>query len=164
MDDPLATYLDDHLAGSKLAADLLSALQEKNKRASLGEFARQMLAEVESDRAVLQSLIDRIGSASSPAKHAVAWLGEKVSRLKLSSGNGLGTFEALEMLELGVTGKLLMWRALAIAAVQDARLRDVNFDELAHRAQSQQMKLEERRLEIAVPALVVPHATPSGQH
>jgi hypothetical protein len=162
MEDTLAIYLDDHLAGSKLAADLLTALQEKNKGSRLGEFAREMLAGVESDRAVLQSLIDRVDTGSSPAKHAVAWLGEKLSRLKLSSFDGLGTFEALELLELGVTGKLLMWRALALAAVQDARLRGFNFDELAGRAQSQQMKLEERRLEIAAPALAVTKATPSG--
>jgi hypothetical protein len=36
-----------------------------------------------------------------------AWMGEKVSRLKLKhgQGDGLGTFEALEFLVVGIHGK-----------------------------------------------------------
>ena len=47
-----------------------------------------------------------------------AWLTEKVSRLKLKHGaaDGLGTFEALEFLVIGIHGKRALWRAMAAVA------------------------------------------------
>jgi len=84
-------------------------------------------------------------------KTASAWIAEKVSRLKLSreSAGGLGTFQALEFLAVGVQGKLALWRALAVAGPGDDRLNQMDFDHLAQRAESQHAGMEERRLEAA---------------
>jgi len=61
----------------------------------------------------------------------------------------LGTFEALEFLELGIHGKWALWRALATVAVSDTRLRGLDYEQLAARAEAQRASVEERRLEIA---------------
>jgi hypothetical protein len=70
-------------------------------------------------------------------------------KLRRRAAGGLGTFEALEALALGILGKLALWRALAVSAAADARLRGVDFDHLAARAQAQHARVEERRLEAA---------------
>jgi len=78
-------------------------------------------------------------------------LGGREDRLKLRRGasNGLGTFEALEFLELGIHGKWALWRALAVAAPADARLQNMDFEHLAARAETQQAHVEAHRLELA---------------
>lgn len=74
----------------------------------LGQFAAAMLVEVKADNDVLKELAERIGTGSSGLKGLSAWVAEKVSRLKLKrdASDGLGTFEALEFLALGIQGKL----------------------------------------------------------
>ena len=54
---------------------------------------------------------------------------EKVSRLKLKHGSadGLGTFEALEFLVIGIHGKWALWRAMAELASFDSRLEGIDF-------------------------------------
>ena len=155
MSDPLATYVHDHLAGAVVAIDLLEALRDQHSDEPLGQFAAGLLVEVEADRAVLQGLAERVSMGSSRLKEAAAWLGEKVSRLKLGrrAASGLGTFEALEALALGILGKLALWRALAMIATGDARLGGMDFDHLTARAQAQHAQVEERRLEAARKAL-----------
>lgn len=88
-------------------------------------------------------------------KTASAWIAEKVTRLKLSreSAGGLGTFQALEFLALGIQGKLALWRALAVASPSDGRLNQMDFDHLGRRAESQHSRMEARRLEAARIAL-----------
>ena len=155
MADPLATYLEDHIAGASYAIDLLGAIRDQHAGEPLAEFAAGMLAEVEADAAVLKELAERVGAGSSGLKTASAWIAEKVSRLKLrrDSAGGLGTFEALEFLAVGIQGKLALWRALEVASCGDPRLDHLNFDHLARRAESQHSQMEERRLEAARIAL-----------
>ena len=147
MDNPLAIYLHDHLAGAALAMDLLGAMRDKHPADPLGHFAMLILSEVEADRATLKNLADRIGSGSSQLKEFSAWLSEKVSRIKLNSdSHSLGTFEALEFLALGILGKLALWDALKVLQPADERLQGMNFDHLATRAREQYARVEERRL------------------
>jgi hypothetical protein len=156
MSDPLATYLHDHLAGSAHAVDLIEVLRDQYAGEPLGEFADGLLAEVQADRATLKGLAERVGEGSSGLKEFSGWLAEKVSRLKLRphDNGGLGTFEALEFLALGVYGKLELWRALAVVSPLDARLLGVDFYELAARAEAQHREIEAWRLEVARTALL----------
>jgi hypothetical protein len=155
MSDPLAIYLQDHLAGAVHALDLLEAIRDEHNGEPLGQFAAGLRVEIEADRNVLQELAERVGVRSSMLKEVMAWFGEKVSRIKLNQrdGNGLRTFEALEFLELGIHGKWALWRALAVAAATDIRLRGTDFEHLAARAETQRTQVEERRLEAARAAL-----------
>lgn len=149
--DALVTYLHDHLAGAGAAVNLLEALRDEHAGEPLGQFSVELLAEVEADRIVLQRLAEQVGAGSNMLKEAVSWLGEKVSRLKLSrsSSGELGTFEALEALALGILGKLALWRALALVAATDARFHNVDFNQLAARAETQHARVETHRLEAA---------------
>jgi hypothetical protein len=127
----------------------------------LGQFAAQLLVEIEADRDVLVDLTEKVGG-SPGAKEWGAWLAEKVSRLKLKhgSGDGLGTFEALEFLVLGIHGKWALWRALAVVADCDPRLHGTDFGKLIARAEDQHATVDERRLACAQPALCPPAETP----
>jgi hypothetical protein len=155
MDSPLTTYLHDHLGGAIHAVDLLKHLRDQYSNDPLGQFASGLLVEIEADKAVLQGLSDRIGSVSSGFKEMAGWLAEKVSRLKLNHGDryGLGTMEALEFLQLGIHGKLALWRALAAVSQTETRLQGVDYERLAARATSQEAAVDERRLQLAQTAL-----------
>jgi hypothetical protein len=152
MSDPLATYLQDHMAGAMMGVEILEALRDQHAGEPLGLFAGEMLVEVEADRDVLQRILDRVGG-SNVVKEAAAWVGEKISRLKLSrqAGGELGTFEALETLALGILGKRSLWTALK--TVKDTRIDTPDLEQLAVRAQSQYERVEARRLLAARAAL-----------
>jgi len=153
--DPLSTYLEDHLAGAAYAIDLFGAIRDQHASEPMGQFAPGMLVEVDADNGVLKELAERIGTGSSGLKGISAWVAGKVSRLKLKrdASDGLGTFEALEFLALGIQGKLALWRALAVVSPGDARLRHMDFDHLVARAETQHSQVEERRIEAAHLAL-----------
>jgi hypothetical protein len=55
--------------------------------------------------------------------------------------------EALEMLAIGIQGKLALWRALQVAG--NSRLTGVDYDRLSARARAQFDEVENRRLEAA---------------
>jgi hypothetical protein len=149
--DTLTTYLQDHLAGALHAIELLKAMREHFTGEPLGVFAAEVLAEVDADREVLARLTERAGGTAGGMKEWGAWLAEKVSRLKLKHGSadGLGTFEALEFLVIGIHGKRALWRVMALAASFDSRLQGIDFAELIARAENQHQKVEERRLACA---------------
>ena len=117
----------------------------------LGTFASQLLAEIEADRDILAKLTESAGGTTGGVKEWGAWLAEKVSRLKLKHGSadGLGTFEALEFLVIGIHGKRALWRALAAVASFDSRVQGIDFAELISRAENQHQKVEEQRLACA---------------
>jgi hypothetical protein len=151
MGDNLATYLHDHLAASTFAIDLLQELREHYRDDSLGQFASSLLGNIEEDRNALQRIVARVGKGSVGLKEAGAWLAEKATRPKLSHGDpkGLGTFQAVETLALGILGKVALWHSLMIVAETDDRLRDVDFQQLVNRAQAQHATAEENRLLLA---------------
>ncbi len=155
MSNPLASYLHDHLAGAAFAIDLLKALHDRYSGEHLGQLASDLLVEVEQDRATLQQIIDRVGKESPDLKQAAAWLTEKVSRLKLNHDDpdGLGTFQALETLALGIQGKRALWQALSAVPEIHNRIGKVDLEQLIVRAERQHTQAEESRLLVARTAL-----------
>lgn len=152
MSDGLATYLNDHRAGATMAVELLEAMTE-HPDADLAAFASHLLSRVNADRAVLERLMETVGTRS-VFKEAAAWAAEKVSRLKLRGlSDDLGVFEALETLALGIAGKRSLWQALGRIAPADARLQGVDYARLAADAQEQADLVNERRLRLAPAAL-----------
>lgn len=130
-------------------------MRDKHTGEELGQFAANLLVEIETDRDTLRQIAERVGAGASTLKELTAWVGEKVSRLKPrhDAGNGLGTFEALEFLALGIHGKLALWRAFAAVAPSDPQLAGMDFEQLAARAETQHAEVEQRRLEAAYTAL-----------
>jgi hypothetical protein len=152
----LITYLNDHLAGSVVALQLLEHLLEQQPLAAENEL-RAICAEIEEDQKVLQGILKSVGGKESPVRKAAAWLTEQVGQAKLrldDSGSGdLRVLEALEALGLGIQGKASLWRALA--TVKDIRpeLQQVDLRQLERRAQDQFERVDALRLRAARAAL-----------
>ncbi|HET7600612.1 MAG TPA: hypothetical protein VFK09_09980 [Gemmatimonadales bacterium] len=151
--DPLAAYLNDHLAGSVAALELIDSVSERERGSSRALFLGTIRDAVETDQRVLRDLIARTGGGESVVKRAAAWVGEKAARAKLAvtgAGDGeLAVFEGLEALALGIQGKASLWRALRAAAPGDRRLAGLDFDELEQRAIRQFEAVDSERLALA---------------
>lgn len=150
-EDLLSTYVHDHLAGASGALDLLKDMRDDHEGEPMGRFAAELLEQIQADRETLAELGDRLGEGYSKSKEAVAWIGAKLSRVKLgrSLSGDFGVFQALETLGLGIQGKLALWRALAAIAESDIRLRGMDFDRLSTRAIAQHTLVEEERIALA---------------
>lgn len=152
----LTTYLNDHLAGSVLALELLDHLIEQNQVPEQKPLVR-LRSEIEQDQKVLQKLLRDLGGKESSLRKAAGWLTEKLGRAKLSlddPGEGdFRAFEALETLALGIQGKLSLWRALSAIAQELPALRSLDLKELQERAIDQFNRAEQLRLQAAVRAL-----------
>jgi hypothetical protein len=153
----IATYLNDHLAGAVSALELLEHLETAHAGTEVGRLAAELRADVEADRQILASLMERLDVDRSRTRKAAAWLGEKVAELKLRlddpAGGSLRLFESLEALSLGIEGKRSLWRALAAAAEEAPDLRVADYEGLIRRAEEQRSRVETARLEAARRAL-----------
>jgi hypothetical protein len=153
----LTTYLNDHLAGSVAAIELLDHLLERDPGSGRDELAR-IRGEIEEDQQVLRRTLHGLGGQESPIRKAAAWITEKLGRLKVrldDKGSGdLRVLEALEALSLGIQGKLLLWRALEAAAGRVPTLVGLDLQQLQQRAERQLQRIEELRLRAARVALV----------
>jgi hypothetical protein len=67
----------------------------------------------------------------------------------------LRRLERLEVLVLGVEGKLRLWQALLAASKRDQRLGALDYEWLIGRADDQRSRIEAMRLEAARSALTI---------
>ena len=151
MSDPLATYLHDHLAGSHFAIKLLESLHEQYRDEALGSFALALKADIKEDQDTLQEIIRYVGETHLDLSKIAGWVAERASQLKLhraDSDSGLGTFEALETLVLGIRGKLALWHALAQILKFDPRVAKFDYAALSARAEEQSARAEDQRLRL----------------
>jgi len=153
--DPLAIYLNDHLAGSTAGVELARRAASNNAGNEYGRVLSDLAREIEEDRATLEALMDRLDVGRDRVKTAAAWVAERAGRLKpnghLLTYSPLSRLEEIEFLLLGVSGKLSMWRALDHAIHE--RLGGIELSQLEARAESQRERLEALRLRAADEAL-----------
>jgi hypothetical protein len=156
-DEHLATYLNDHLAGSVVAVELMENLQEVYADTPVADFISKLHADIEADRQELKELMDRLEISESTTRKASAWLTEKLTELKLRlddpTRGDLRLFESLEALSLGIEGKRCLWLALSTAAEVSPQLRIADYERLRQRAEEQRERVETKRLEVARAAL-----------
>jgi hypothetical protein len=160
MTAPLTTYLNDHLGGAQVAIQVLESMREQHDDPRFREFARNLIPEIQADDVALRSIVEKIGASPSTAKRAGGWLLEKAARLKLghTGSTNFETFESLELLALGIFGKLSLWKALQSASKRDHRLHQFDFDDLILRAEQQYEQVERQRLQLAGSVLLPPTA------
>lgn len=153
----LAAYLNDHLAGSVAALQLLDRLMQTYEADPLGRFFHELRGEIEADQATLQQLIQNLSVHESKARQVAGWMAEKLSRtmipLDKPQERDMGLFLALEALALGITGKHLLWQALSAASPNAPALAQVDYAALEARALAQRARVEIKRLEAASKAL-----------
>lgn len=153
----LSTYLNDHLAGSVAAVEILDGLAVDAP--DLAPFAAQLKEDIEADKQQLLALMDRLGIEQGRLRKASGWLAEQIAEAKLElDDEDKGTLRRLERLEalvLGISGKMVLWRALEAASVEDHRLRGPNYEDLVVRAREQRARVESLRIEAARSALTL---------
>jgi hypothetical protein len=153
----LATYLNDHLAGSVAALDLLTHLQTLYAGTPFAGVLASLAADVAADRQELEALLGQLQIPVSRTRQVTAWLAEKLTALKLRlddpAGGALRRLEALEAVALGIEGKRALWRALEAAAAEVSVLRGVDYARLSQRAEEQRQRVEAVRVTAATTAL-----------
>ena len=156
--DYLRTYLNDHLAGSLVAIDLLEQLEATYTDTGLASFFAELRRDISADRKELRRLINSLRVTESRPRKVSAWLTGKVTELKLrlddSARGPLRLLESLEVLGLGIHGKLALWRALDAAADSSPELEGFDYERLAQRAEEQRWRIEVVRLEAAKAAFI----------
>ena len=144
--------MNDHLAGSMSALELLEHWVRVHDGEQLVDFFRDIKAEVRQDQEKLREVMHSLGIEESNVRQAGAWAAEKVGRVRLmiagDEPRSVGLMLTLEGLIMGVTGKKLMWRALAAANLP--QLNGYHFEDVQRRAEQQIERLEAERMR-AVP-------------
>lgn len=149
----LTTYLNDHLAGSVAALELVDHLIKITKGSERERFFVGLGREIKEDQETLRHLLHELGGKESQARKAAAWLTEKLGQVKLrldDPGSGqLLLLEALETLELGIQGKRVLWRGLEVVAKRVPQLGPLDLPRLQQRAEDQIQRVEAQRLQVA---------------
>ena len=134
----LHRYLNDHLAGSVAAIELIDNLISSHPQDRFGKFFRDLRNEIHADQEKLRELIQKVGAEESAIRKAGAWLAEKFGRAKFGdTDESVELLEAIEGLALGITGKRLLWRSLATISANVPELQGTDFNVLEGRAQDQ---------------------------
>jgi hypothetical protein len=112
----LSIYLNDHLAGATGGVGRARAARDANEGTEFAEPLAAVCREIEEDRSSLESLMDDLGIGRSRIKTTLGGLGERAGRLKpngrLRGYSPLGRVIDLEVLFIGITGKLRLWTLL----------------------------------------------------
>ena len=161
-EDTLATYLNDHLAGSVMAIELLEHLEEDGgEHPARQRQMRDLRLKIIADQDILRALLDSLSSNESTVKKAGAWVMEKVARAKTRltkpATGSLGALEAFEILSLGIEGKKGLWKVLAEVMPQPPSPQ-WNWRELGGDADRQRREVEAWRLQAARMAFLEPTA------
>ena len=150
----LDSYLNDHLAGSITALEVIAYWAEAHKDEPLGSFFRETESEIKADQETLRDVMRSLGIEESKMRKAGAWAAEKLGRARLIiAGNepgSLGLVLTLEGLIMGITGKKLLW--IALAASKLPPLNTYNFERLQRRAEQQIERIEAERISAACQA------------
>lgn len=136
--DAVKTYLNDHQAGAMGGEELAASLSEHlPQHADLSTIA----GEIAEDRKTLQRLMDKFDAQGSSVKQAGAMMMEKIGASVFGGGSeasqNIVFLKQIEILKMGVHGKLCLWQALGEVSDSDERLAGFNFERLAGRAQDQ---------------------------
>jgi hypothetical protein len=149
----LRRYLQDHLAGSVAALQLMETLADHERGSPLEQKLRGLHREVTEEQEQLKAILARLDGDESSIKRATAWLTEKLHRGRLALAErtdpALARLEGLESLALGLQGKLALYRALEDVAPGDPRLGGYPFAALEARTLIQHAMVEQERMAAA---------------
>jgi hypothetical protein len=148
----LAIYLADHHAGAVAGFELARRAARSNRGTPTGAVLAEVAAEIAADRRTLERLMDAHGVRPSRVKVTLARAAELAGRLKpngrLLRYSPLSRVAELEMLSLGILGKLKLWQACATVPPV-AEISGLDFDALTERAEAQHAAIEACRRQAA---------------
>lgn len=153
----LDAYLNDHRAGATGAVHLIRRMAESDDVATPTAFLEELADRVEQDLRTLEDVMDRLDISRDAARAAAGWVGENVSRLRLSpvvtGSDHLSHLLELETVSMGIQGKVMLWQSLQRTVGGDPRLVDVDFEALIERGRRQFDDVMTHRLASAEAAL-----------
>jgi hypothetical protein len=148
----LIAYLNDHLAGSVGALELLAHMSKSAKEDDFRLFCTSLFNEIESDQSILNGLISQLGGEGGAIKKAAAWLIEKCGWTEITLAgvdkDQLGRLQVLEGLALGIAGKKALWLSLSAIVHLSPALESVDITRLITRAEEQIERVEAVRLRV----------------
>jgi len=161
-DEPLDVYLNDHLAGSAAAVELVERIRGTNEGTTLASHMQGLGQLIEEDRDTLTAVMEQLGVVRSGPKQLAGKVLETLSRLRLNervTGSAYVTrLMELETLSLGIEGKLSLWRSLGQVTGSRPELAGFDLPGLETRAVDQRAGLEPFRLEAASQAFAASEA------
>jgi hypothetical protein len=149
----LGIYLNDHLAGAVVGANLARRLAASEREWARVDVLDRLAIELGEDRSALHDMMAALEVPVRHAKNWVGWSAERAGRLKLNgrifTRSPLSRVLELEAMRSGVEGTAAAWRTLRIRATTDDRLDTDRLDCLIERASAQIDELDELWLEAA---------------
>src|SRR5919202_5448659 len=117
LSDPMRIYLNDHLSGAYLGADLARRSYRANRTNNeFGPVLERIAQVIDDDRKTLETMMERLEIPRSVVKTRMGWAAEKVGRLKLNGQitgySSLSRLVELDGLNGGIHAKLALWRGL----------------------------------------------------
>src|SRR5438309_9514233 len=110
----LDPYLNDHLAGSVGALELVDHWSELYDGRPLAKFLSALRKDIKADQKTLRELMRALGTKESSVRQAGAWVEEKLSRARFAVASvvdgGFCLVISLEPLVMGIIGMKLLWR------------------------------------------------------
>ena len=155
--EPLDVYLNDHLAASAAAIELVERIAENNPGTALAAHLEGLRGEIEADRATLSAVMERCGVTPSKPKQITGKVLETLSRFRLNervTGSADVTrLMEIETLSLGIEGKASLWQSLQQVEARRPEIGSFDLGALLSRAVSQRSGLEPFKQEAAATAL-----------
>jgi hypothetical protein len=128
--------------------ELIAHWAEVHEGEPLGSFFVEIKKEIKADQNRLRDVMRTLGVEESKVRKAGAWAAEKAGRARLifagDEPGSLGLVLTLEGLIMGVTGKKMMWAALAAAKLPE--LDSFSLEQLQRRAEQQVERIESERI------------------
>lgn len=151
----LIAYLRDHLSGSDMAIRVVHRLGSTHQGTADGTLFRRLSKELDEDRAIVRSLLTRLGASGRSMKRVASHAsGAALSVTAGGAPGDLSLLRTLEALSIGVQGKRCLWRALQNLSWVSA-FDGLNFVELEAKAVRQWEAIEERRRALVVQTFAV---------
>jgi hypothetical protein len=145
-DQLLAIYLKDQHALGIGWRELAARAARRSRGSSLGAVLQEVHRGISADVATFERIMRSLDIEPSRTKATLARLGERAARFKLNGRlvqhSPLSRFEELDVLVMGLDGKVTLWTTLRDGARLGERLPWVDFGELIDRAHSQRAALE----------------------
>ena len=142
----LRVYMADQLALGVLWREIARRCKRSNEGSPVGDAVARVADEIAEDVVTFEQIMIRLGIPKARVKPALAIAGERLGRLKLNGRlteySPLSRFEELDVLRMGIDGKMVLWANLRDLAGLAGRLPDVDFDGLIERARRQRDTIE----------------------
>lgn len=114
--DLLSLYLSDHLTGATAGVNRIERMADDYVDTPVFAELSTVADEIRADRELLRNIIEDLGLARRPYRQAVAWVGERVGRLKLNGRvlerSPMTMLLEVELMRSAVAGKLGCWETL----------------------------------------------------